>query len=102
MMISPESFAHELGGKSYQELRAIKDDLAAQVTEFERDRLSLADSDFCRPGEPFVCPSPAVVYQMNLEYLAKVCEKLLGQFNREFKNPDEDEDWDSDSDLNLD
>ena len=43
MMVSPETFAADLDGKSCQELRAIKDDLVARVSEFERNRMPFAD-----------------------------------------------------------
>jgi hypothetical protein len=85
MMISPESFANNLEGKSYQELRTIKDDLVAEIAEFERNRLAFAGNEFALPGELTVHPGPDVKYQMQLEYLAATCEKLSEQFNSEFE-----------------
>lgn len=85
MMESAESFAAALKGKSYHELRRVKNGLVAEVRGFEHERLVRADEGFCLPGEDLVCPGPDVVYQMNLAYLAKLCEKLAEQFNREFE-----------------
>ena len=85
MMMSPDAFALNLAGKSYQELRKVKDELVKEIRGFERERLGHADEGFALPGETLVCPGPDVEYQMNLEYLAKVCEMLSEQFNREFE-----------------
>lgn len=85
MMISPEEFACKLEDKSYEELREVKDDLAAEIADFERRRMPLSDREFRLPEEPLVCPGPDVAYQMNLEYLSEVCKKLSEQFNREFE-----------------
>jgi hypothetical protein len=85
MMISPEAFADELEGKSYRELRAVSDELAAEIAEFESERLEHADKGFALPGEITIHPHPDVVYQMDLLYLAETCKKLSEQFNREYE-----------------
>ena len=91
MMVSPETFAADLDGKSCQELRAINDDLVARVSEFERNRMPFADEGLCLPGEVSVKPGPDVAYQMNLEYLAEVCKRLAEQFRREYEQWDDDD-----------
>ncbi|MGI6590946.1 MAG: hypothetical protein ACOX1O_04955 [Eggerthellaceae bacterium] len=85
MMISPEAFAEGLEGKSCQELRAIKNDLAAATVEFERRRMAFAGDGFVLPGEEPIAPGPDVAYQMNLQYLAETCKKLAEQFIREYE-----------------
>lgn len=85
MMIDPKTFASGLEGKNYQELLAVRDELAAEIAEFESERLKHADDGFALPGEILIKPGPDVVYQMDLLYLAETCKKLSEQFNREFE-----------------
>ena len=85
MMASPDEFALDLEGKSYQELRKGREELVKAVESFERERLEHAEEGCALPGEMHIDPGPDVQYQMNLEYLAQVCEMLSEQFNREFE-----------------
>lgn len=71
MMISPESYAVGLQEKTYNELLAVRDELIDEIREYEKPSV-LYDPQIS------VGPSPEVVYQMNLMYLAEVC-KLIAQ-----------------------
>ncbi len=75
-MISPEMFAEQHKDKTYAELIEVRDELIDDIKEFETTP-SNAESDFV-----IICPSPEVVYQMNLEYLSKIC-MLIAQKIRE-------------------
>ena len=74
MMVGPEGFAEEIRGKGLGELVALKDELSESAKGFEVGRRD--DSELLRD------PSPEVVYQMELLYLAKVCELLSEEYNR--------------------
>ena len=76
MMISPEGFIQEYIDKPYAELLCIRDDLIANIRDFEKCKIS--------PTEIMISPSPEVIYQCNLEYLAKLCELISGKYKKEF------------------
>ena len=90
MMISPETYASGCKGMSYAELRAERDGLLTDILEYERalDRAPEGELPSLPEGIVEMCPSPDVVYQMQLEYLGKLCELLSRQFNREFEQFD--------------
>lgn len=77
MMISPEMFVELNKDKKYEELLPVRDELIQAIREFEE-----ATYD---PKEALINPSPDVVYQMNLEYLGKLCELICDKFNEEFE-----------------
>ena len=68
MMISPESFIEHHKNKSYSELLPIRDELLDEIRAFENHSYD--------PELDLIDPSPAVVYQCNLEYLGKLCELI--------------------------
>lgn len=74
MMISPEAYKEELAGMSIHELAARRDELVESVRAFEKDG---ADEDGFAME-----PDPEVAYQVELLYLAKVCEALSEEYNR--------------------
>lgn len=74
MMISPDGYRELLVGASLEELRVKRDALMASVRRFEKRQHD--------EREYLVDPSPEVVYQMELLYLAKVCELLCDEYNR--------------------
>ena len=78
MMVSPEGFIIKYIDKSYSELLPLRDELIREIHYFEK-----YESDQL---EEIVCPSPEVVYQCNLEYLAKLCELIAQKYNQEFIN----------------
>lgn len=74
MMISPEMYEEGLAGKSPGELIASRDGLIESIRAFEAG--DAGDSAMLRD------PSPEVVYQMELLYLAKACERISEEYNR--------------------
>ena len=84
MMISPEGFVEIHKDKTYKELLPIRDDLIADIKDFEANFENRKESD--------MCPSPEVRYQCDLEYLGKLCELISEKYNREYVwGEDEDE-----------
>lgn len=75
-MISPEGFIQEHIDKSYAELLRVRDELIAEIRDFEKCRVN--------PIEITMSPSSDVIYQCNLEYLGKLCELISEKYNREF------------------
>ena len=75
MMISPMSFQEEHKNDSYEELIAVRDSLIKDIKEFEDNN----DSE----SEWEINPSPDVVYQCNLEYLAKVCIMISDKYRQD-------------------
>lgn len=74
MMISHETYKEGLAGMSVNELTALRDELVESVRRFE---IGSSEED------GFVIdPDPEVVYQMELLYLARVCEALSEEYNR--------------------
>jgi hypothetical protein len=82
MMISPEGYIEMLEDKSYSGLLKKRDSLIRDIRKFENDRNRLSD-------EYYIHPSPEVCYQMNLQYLGKLCELILAVYNREYVWGDE-------------
>lgn len=74
MMMSPEAYKDGLAGLSACDLIARRDELIGSARAFEEGRLE--DDDICRD------PDPDAVYQIELLYLAKVCEALSEEHGR--------------------
>ena len=70
-MISPEVYIEEQKNKSYEELLAERDRLISDIKQFEGGE----------KNEQVTEPSPDVVYQCNLKYLAKICELIAEKYN---------------------
>ena len=79
MMTSPESYVSEFKDKTYNELLVERDRLIKSIKEFERNIGKEDDTDCI-----IVSPSPEVVYQVELEYLGKLCELISNKYNLEF------------------
>ena len=74
MMIAPEVFVKMYKDKTYEELIQIRYELIDEIEGFEERAAS---------GEPEVIkihPSPDVRYQMNLQYLGKLCELIVEKY----------------------
>lgn len=83
-MISPGTFIEfECKGKSYKELLKMRDELLEEIYAFENGNVSLEAR--------MMCPSPEVVYQMNLEYLGELCKLISDTYNSEVVWKDEEE-----------
>jgi len=78
MMISPESYIESVKNKSYDDLLKERDSLIKEILNFEKDEYQ---TDF----EYVSCPSPDVIYQVNLQYLGKLCELISDVYNRDIK-----------------
>lgn len=83
MMLSPEVFIDlECKDKSYTELLKMRDSLIRQIRAFEKGKI---------PEEEYqILPSPASIYQVNLEYLGELCKIISEKYNDEFiwKDPE--------------
>ena len=80
MMISPDSYMEMLKDKSYTDLIQCRDHLITSVRQFEQNERKGDRSDpswNCRP-------SPDVVYQMQLEYLSRLCSFMKEKYNEEY------------------
>jgi hypothetical protein len=77
MMISPETYAHMLANKSYAELIKERDELIKSIRDFEKNG---ADKEAY-----MICPSPDVIYQVNLEYLAELCRLIREKYREEME-----------------
>ena len=80
MMISPQSYIDDLEDDSYEALIKERDILVREIRHFEKHWEEIMNSE-----EALICPSPDVVYQMNLEYLGSLCMLISKKFNEEFE-----------------
>ncbi len=69
-MLSPNAFVDEYRDMPYEELLPIRDELIEEIRDFEKHG----------GGDTGICPSPDVIYQVNLEYLAKLCELIAEKY----------------------
>ena len=76
-MISPETFAEEHADKTYEELIEVRNELIRDIKQFEKNP-SNEGTDFI-----MICPGPDVVYQMNYEYLSKICLLIVQKFQEQ-------------------
>ena len=83
MMISPPVFLDEHRNDPYEKLLRVRDALIREIRAFERKKT---------PADQWmICPSPEVVYQMNLQYLSVLCNYIVERYNSEFVNRDDDQ-----------
>ena len=77
MMVSPEGYIEMLKDKSYMGLMKERDSLLREIRRFEKDK--------DQSGEEWIVnPSPDVRYQMNLQYIGKICDLMARVYNREY------------------
>ena len=65
--------------KKYKELLEVRDELLRSAKSFEKDLFN-GDVELFHAIEP----DPELVYQLNMEYLGKVCELISKKYNQEF------------------
>lgn len=82
MMISPQLFLSEHEEDSYDQLIVLRDMLIADIRAFESKQIPDA--------QRVICPSPEVIYQMNLQYLSALCSYIADRYNAEFINCDDE------------
>ena len=75
-MISSETFADVHADKTYEELIEVRNELINSIKKFEATPQN-EDSDF------IICPGPDVVYQINHEYLSKICLLIVQKFQEQ-------------------
>ena len=75
-MISPEVFTEQHANKTYEELIEVRNDLINNIKRFEAMPQN-EEPDF------IICPGPDVVYQMNHEYLSKICLLIIQKFQEQ-------------------
>ena len=80
MMISPETYIARYRTAPYTELIKARDRLISNIREFEKNETA---GDRSGPEWTY-CPSPDVVYQMNLEYLAGICRLMQERYRDEY------------------
>ena len=79
MMISPNCYIEQLKGRSYAELIEERDQLIRSLREFEEAKRS----GDCSGTERMILPSPAMRYQMDLEYLSELCDYMSKKYREE-------------------
>lgn len=79
-MISPEMYVEELKDATYLELIEERNSLIEYIVEYERNerRGDRSSEDW------MVCPTPDVVYQVYMEYLAALCLMMQEKYNEEY------------------
>ncbi len=80
MMISPETYIDNLTDYSYEDLMKERDELIRSIHDFE-EREKAGD---WTEAEQMITPSPEVRYQLNLDYLARLCAYMSEKFNDEY------------------
>ena len=79
MMVSPQSYVDEFRHESFDKLIAERERLYKELKEIEKDVFdSERKSDAWR-----INPSPDVLYQMQLEYMAALCQFIAEKYQTE-------------------
>lgn len=78
-MLSPESYIEELQNKTYKELLEVRDGLLDEIRDFEENFEEIMEE------EPYISPSPDVVYQWNLEASGILFKLLSDKFNEKYE-----------------
>lgn len=74
MMVGPKTYIKKFEDKSYEELLEEKTKLNKKIEEFESNESELSGV--------IISPSPEVVYQCNLEYMAELCNLIAEKFRK--------------------
>ena len=86
-MISPETYAEELKTDNLQNLIKERDELLEFIQNFEKNCIDFQKRELIFSGDDWnIHPSPDVMYQVYLEYLAKVSVAISNKFNQEFES----------------
>ncbi len=80
MMISPDVFIARYKDKPYVELIKVRERLIKSIRLFEKNEMAGDRSD---PAW-LSLPSPAVQYQMNLEYMSQLCKLMHERYNQDY------------------
>ena len=79
MMISPQGYLEEHKNDTFEELINEREKLIDSIKHLEK----LVFSDDKMSEARMIHPTPDVQYQMNLEYLAELCNYMSEKYNRE-------------------
>lgn len=80
MMVSPDMYIQDLESYDYDTLIEERGKLIADIVEYETKEKS---GD--RAGDEWMMhPSPEVIYQMNLEYLSKLCLIMKERYSEDY------------------
>ena len=81
-MISPNGFIHQYEDYKYEDLLPIRDELIEDIKAFEQGDIS---------ESVIVSPSPDVIYQCNLDYLAELLKLIAEKYREEVVWKDDQE-----------
>lgn len=79
MMISPQSYVKEHENDTFEELIKERNELVKSIKRLEKKLFSEEKMN----EEVMVCPGPDVEYQVELMYLAELCNFMGEKFNKE-------------------
>ena len=79
MMIDPTSYIDNHKDDTFEQLMAERDSLFQEIKELEE----IVYKDDRGRSEWNICPGPDVRYQMDLEYLAEICNFIREKYNTE-------------------
>ena len=79
MMISPEYYVEEHKNDTFDQLLQAKNELIEEIQRLE----TIVFDDQRTSDEWLIHPSPAVRYQMELEYLSEICKFIINKYNKE-------------------
>lgn len=79
MMISPQSYVKEHENDTFEELNKERNELVKSIKRLEKKLFSEEKMN----EEVMVCPGTDVEYQMDLLYLAELCNFMSEKFNKE-------------------
>lgn len=80
-MVSPEYYVEEITkGKTYEELIQIREEFIASFEKFEREYVFNPDANW----KSDFCPSPEVMYQVNMDCLAILLEVMQEKFRETY------------------
>lgn len=79
MMISPQSYVKEHENDTFEELIKERNELVKSIKRLEKKLFSEEKMN----EEVMVCPGTDVEYQMDLLYLAELCNFMCEKFNKE-------------------
>ena len=87
MMISPEAYAEELKTDDLQNLIEERNELLDYIHNFEKNCIDFQKRELIFSGDGWhIHPTPDVLYQVYLKYLAKVSIAICKKFNQEFES----------------
>ncbi len=78
--MSPETYAMQFEDAPFEELLKERSRLIKEMKGFEK----MVMRDEAKGPEWMIMPSPDTVYQMELEYLAKLCPLIAERYRAEY------------------